>query len=102
MMGLVDFFLSVLPFFVAEAVDVIDVAVKALSVAATVAAIGVALSLLFHPCGGVRCSIHHGEEGKGHDDDLDLVNGSLCDVRCWRQGDAMVEVVAVLPSALGR
>ncbi len=35
----------------------------------------------------MRCGVHWGE-GRGHDDDLDLVADSLCDVRRRRQQDA--------------
>jgi hypothetical protein len=36
----------------------------------------------------VRCGINWGE-GRGHDDDLDLVAGSLCDMRRRQQRDGM-------------
>jgi len=73
-MGSADFFLPVvLPFFVVGAVDGIGVAVDALSV----------LSLLIRPRGGVRRSVQG--EGREHDDDIDLVAGSLCDLRRRRQ-----------------
>jgi hypothetical protein len=40
------------------------------------------LPLLLCPCGGRR---HHGGEGRGQDDDLNLVAGRLCNVICQQQ-----------------
>ena len=80
LMGSADFFVPVvLPFFVVGAVDGIGIAVDALSV----------LSLLIRPRGGVRRNVQG--EGREHNDDIDLVAGSLCDVRRRRrqQQDAM-------------
>jgi hypothetical protein len=90
-MGSADFFFLpvVLPFFMVGAVDGVGVAVDASSVAAAGAATGVAFFLfLLCPCGGVRRGIHGGE-GREHDDaDIDLVSGSLCNVRRRRQPEA--------------
>jgi len=71
------------------AVDGVGVAVDVSLVAAAGAATGVAFFLfLLCPRGGVRRDVHGGE-GREHDDaDIDLVSGSLCNVRRWRQPDA--------------
>ena len=46
------------------------------------------LSPLLRPRGGVRCGVNR-SEGRGHNDDLDLVAGSLCDMRRQQQRDTM-------------
>ena len=46
------------------------------------------LSPLLRPRGGVRCGVNW-SKGRGHDDDLDLVAGNLCDMRHRQQQDAM-------------
>ena len=46
------------------------------------------LSPLLRPRGGVRCGVNW-SEGRGRDDDLDLVAGNLCDMRRRQQRYAM-------------
>jgi hypothetical protein len=79
--------LVIFPFFVAGVVDNIGVAGDALFDGAAGTARAAAFSLFFFSlvAGGGTASMGGG--GRGHNDDLDLVAGSLCNVRCQQQQD---------------
>ncbi len=84
-MGSVDFFL---PLFVAGAVNGVGVVVNVLSVAEAGAAAGIVFFFFFFVLTAVGGEATMGGEDRGHNDDLDLIPRSLCNVRCWRQRDA--------------